>query len=133
MTVGAEKRLWTFENSRGCILTCGGTSRTISSRIMVSHTKQLRYRKGFAVRAWVSEKSCLKNCWKRKRIFLWWTNPTSTLSLTNLPVKFVSCPHRARRERPPLVVLDAMMSLYPLIPPEWKIAMRSDVQHTFFA
>lgn len=44
------------------LLTCGGTSRTISSRIIVSHTKQLRYRKGLAVRTWVSENSCLKNC-----------------------------------------------------------------------
>lgn len=48
------------------------------------------------------------------------------------PVKFVSCPHRVRRERPPSVVLVAMMSLSLLIPPEW-IAKSSDVQHTFSA
>lgn len=114
------------------VLTCGGTSRTISSRIMVSQTKQLRYRKGFVVRTWVSEKSCLKNCWKGKKQFSWTRWGLFNIFDITLPVKFASCPHRARRERPLSVVLDAMMSLYPLIPPEW-IAMRNDVQHSFYA
>lgn len=60
MLATATKTEWSLRKEN--LLTCGGTSRTISSRIIVSHTKQLRYRKGFAVRTWVSENSCLKNC-----------------------------------------------------------------------
>lgn len=128
---------WLWKVEGRILLTCGGTSRTISSRIMVSHTKQLRYRKGFAVRTWVSEKSCLKNCCKliskkqKKRVNLI-KHACHSMVWFKSPVKFVSCPHRARQETPPLVVLDAMTFLSPLIPPEW-IAMQNDVKNAFSA